>query len=551
MACCPSRFRTRQGALMRRLAFVTVVAICSLTSSAVLVAQSAPPLTPFRGLIDHLTRTTWGGVAGGSSDSNVHSISSDGRYVVFSSGAWDLVPNDYNGLDDVFLRDRMTGVTTRVSVAASGGEANGISQGTAISTNGRHVAFASGATNLVAGDSNGHWDVFVRDLDANRTVRVSVATDSAQGDADSYSASVSADGRYVAFISASTTFASGIQQYGPTQIYLHDRDADGNGVYDDAGGTTTSLVSLGIAGGRADQYCVRPRVSGDGRYVMFESGASNLHVVGNANGQNHLYVRDRQNAQTNLIDRAVTGGPSSWGINWQVSDMSDDGRFITYTSVSPDIVPFDMNWQSQVFLYDAAADPAWGTTIVSRMIDGTLANGSSYYTAVSGDGRFAAFMTAATNLAGPLPVDSFALLVRDGVDGSFTRVDMLDGDVAFDGQYPFNPSLSADGTAISFQSSAQNAVDGMYRWVSYHIFVATAFSASPMSATIPPGGASGSIDVNTTAVSGWNAVSYDDWIVLMDGGGFGAGPRAVQYFVNPNANGIVREGRIRLGSKFI
>src|SRR5206468_6221596 len=126
---------------------------------------------------------------------------------------------------------RMTGVTTRVSVAASGGDADGINQWTAISTNGRHVAFASGATNLVAGDSNGHWDVFVRDLDANRTVRVSVATDGAQGNADSYSPSVSADGRYVAFISASTTFASGIQQYGTTQIYLHDRAAERNGVY--------------------------------------------------------------------------------------------------------------------------------------------------------------------------------------------------------------------------------------------------------------------------------------------------------------------------------
>jgi len=211
-----SDYRSR---ILRTAAAAALLAFASGRSSRVVVAQSAPPtLTPFRGLIDHVTTTIWGGVASGSSDSSVHSISGDGRHVVFSSGAWDLVPNDYNGLDDVFLRDRMTGVTTRVSVAASGGEANGISQGTAISTNGRHVAFASGATNLVAGDSNGHWDIFVRDLDANRTVRVSVATDGAQGDADSYSPSVSADGRYVAFISASTTFASGIQPYGPAGL---------------------------------------------------------------------------------------------------------------------------------------------------------------------------------------------------------------------------------------------------------------------------------------------------------------------------------------------
>ena len=360
----------------------------------------------------------------------------------------------------MFLRDRTTGVTTRISVNEYGGDGDGISQMAAISTNGRHVAFASGSSNLVSGDSNNHWDVFVRDLDANRTVRISVATDGSQGDADSYAPSLSADGRYVTFISSSTTFAPNITQYGPHQIYLHDRDADGNGIYDDAGGTATSLVSIGIDMERADQSCVRARVSADGRYVMFESSATNLDPVGNPNGSHHLYLRDRQTGQTTLIDRAVTGGPSAWGISYQVSDMSDDGRFITYSSVSQDIDPFDMNWISQVFLYDAAAQPSPTNTVISRTNDGTLANGSSYYTTVSGDGRFVGFMTAATNLAGPLGANQFGLVVRDNTEGTVTRVDVLDGGIPFDGEYLFNPSLSADGTAIAFQSDARNAVQG-------------------------------------------------------------------------------------------
>jgi hypothetical protein len=537
---------------MRRLALVTVAAICIFCLPSALIAQSTPPLTPFRGLVDHISQTFWGGVPGGHSDGAVHAISGDGRYVVFSSGAWDLIPDDYNYLDDVFMRDRMLGTTSRVSVASNGAESNGFSQYPAISTNGRHIAFASGATNLVGDDTNGHWDIFVRDLDSNQTVRISLATAGTQGDADSYLPSISADGRYVSFISGATTFAPGTVQYGPMQVYIHDRDADGNGIFDEMGSTTTDLVSVGVSGGPADQYCLRPRVSTDGRYVLFESTAANLHPVGNLNGQNHLYLRDRQEAQTILIDRAVTGGPSAWGITWQGSDMSDDGRFITYTSVSQDIVPFDMNWQSQVFLYDAAADPIARTTVVSRLADGTLAAGSSYYTAVSGDGRYVAFMTDATNLAEPGPIPgNFSLIVRDNQDGSFRRVDVLEGDVPFDGQYTFNPSLSADGTAIAFQSNAQNAIDGYYAWGSHHIFVVTAFSSSPESASYPQDGGAGAIDVNTTEVSGWNASTWDNWIVLMDGGGFGAGPRTVQYLVSPNTTGIVRDGHIRVGSKFV
>ena len=117
------------------------------------------------------------------------------------------------------------------------------------------------------------------------------------------------------------------------------------------------LISVGLTGGIADDSVDSPRVSSDGRYVLFESAATNLSDVGNPNGMNHLYLRDRLTGQTALIDRAVTGGPSAWGVGYGTSDMTDDGRFITFSSISHDIVPFDMNWQSQVFLYDTVAGP--------------------------------------------------------------------------------------------------------------------------------------------------------------------------------------------------
>jgi len=219
------------------------------------------------------------------------------------SYAWDLVANDFNWNADVFLRDRMTGTTTRVSVADDGSESNDASQGATISGNGRHVAFASMASNLVAGDSNGHWDVFVRDLDRGRTVRVSVATDGSQSDGDAYWPEISADGRFVVFVSNASTFVPGAQPYQPQQAYVHDRDSDGNGVFDEPGGTSTTLASVSLSGGLADSYADNIRVSSDGRFVLFESAATNLHPVGNPNWSTHLYLRDREANQTALVPK--------------------------------------------------------------------------------------------------------------------------------------------------------------------------------------------------------------------------------------------------------
>ena len=538
---------------MRRFALVSGVVLCSLTVSPVLVGHSEgqsgpPPLTPFRGLVDHASRTMTGGVPMGVADGTIHAISADGRYVTFNTGASDLVPDDYNWSSDIFLRDRTTGIVSRVSVPDGGGESNGGSWMPAISTNGRHVVFASAATNLVAGDTNNMADVFVRDLDANRTVRVSVATGGTQGDADAGVPSISADGRFVAYLSNATTYEPGTPQYGALQVYLHDRDGDADGIFDEAGATSASRVTIGTGGGPANQGSTRPHVSADGRYVMFESDATNLDPSGYSNNQHHLYVYDRLVGQTTLIDRAVTGGPSQSGVSWSSSDMSDDGRFITFSSISPDIAPADTNGQMQVFRYDAAADPVLRTTVVTRRTDGVLGDGWSFGTTVSGDGRYVGFITSATNLAAPAPSGGLAIVVADTLDGSFTRADVVDG-VGFDGQYLFNPSLSADGTAIAFQSDASNAVNGAYTNYSWHMFVVTAFSASvpPVS---PQEGGAGSIDVNTLPVSGWDASvpSYDDWIVLTAGAEYAAGPRTLSYTVSPNPSGIVRTGRIRVGS---
>ncbi len=155
-------------------------------------------------------------------ESNHPSISADGRYVAFISKASNLVDGDTNDWTDIFVRDRETGTTERVSVANNGSQANFGSLYPFISANGRHVVFLSLATNLVSGDTNNYPDIFVRDRVAGITERVSVANDESQGNDAPELPSISADGRYVAFRSDATNLA-GEDTNGAPDIFLRDR----------------------------------------------------------------------------------------------------------------------------------------------------------------------------------------------------------------------------------------------------------------------------------------------------------------------------------------
>src|SRR3989440_135688 len=147
--------------------------------------------------------------AQGIGDSEGPSISAHGRFVAFYSSAANLVAGDTNGARDVFVRDRKTGKTTRVSVDSHGAQANGDSVAASISADGRLVAFLSSASKLVGGDTNGARDVFVRDRKARKTRRVSVDSHGAQGKGASFVPSISANGRFVAFSSVASNLVAG------------------------------------------------------------------------------------------------------------------------------------------------------------------------------------------------------------------------------------------------------------------------------------------------------------------------------------------------------
>ena len=234
-------------------------------------------------------------------------LSGDGRYIVFESFATNLVAGDSNGAMDVFRHDRVTGETVRVSVATGGAQGTGISRDAKISDDGSLVAFTSSAFDLVADDANGVSDVFLRDLAAGTTTRLSVSFTGSDADLASAEPALSGDGRFVAFSSQATNLVVG-DTNNVSDVFVRDRLAG-----------TTTRVSVSTTGGEANAASTGPSVSRDGRVVSFLSTATNL--VSGAPVQAQLYTRDIQ-AQT-------TSRPANMATAVLWGRLSGDGRYVT------------------------------------------------------------------------------------------------------------------------------------------------------------------------------------------------------------------------------
>jgi Tol biopolymer transport system component len=378
------------------------------------------------------------GVQGGSSDP---AISADGRYVTFDSLASNLVPGDTNGMYDIFVRDRTAGTTTRVSKSSAGVEGNDYSDSPSISADGRYVAFESLATNLVSGDTNGAYDIFVRDRTAGTTTLVSKNSAGVEGDSGSYSASISADGRYVTFQSSATNLVSG-DTNGMGDIFVRDRQTG-----------TTYLVSRDSAGVEGNGYSDSPSISADGRYVAFYSGSTNL-VTGDSNGYNDIFVRDRQTGTTTRVSKSSAGvegdGHSS------NPSISSDGRYVTFESMATNLVSGDTNGKRDIFVRDRQT----GTTyLVSRNSAGVEGDGQSYNPSISADGGYVTFDSGSTNLVSGDTNEAWDIFVRDRQTGTTTQVSRNSAGVEGDGS-SFYPSISADGRYVKFESTATNLVPG-------------------------------------------------------------------------------------------
>lgn len=368
-------------------------------------------------------------------DSFEPSMSADGRWVAFESRASNLVLGDFNGFSDIYLFDRLQRRTTRVSLAYNGAEPDGDCFSVSMSADARFIAFVSAASNLVPDDNNGVPDVFVKDMFSGALARVSVSSSGAQADGPSFNPRMSADGRYVVFESLAANLVEG-DDNGCSDIFL----------YDLATGVCR-LISANAQGEAGDGDSYAPAISADGSRIAFTSEAANLDD-GDINEVADIFVYE---IATGALKRITDGnGPS---LN---PHLNADGRFLVFESAATNLVEGDINGLPDVFLADLAAGRM---ELISLGRDATGANGASFSPRVNADGSIVAFISLATNLV-KVDINGVADLFTYERASGTTRIVNLSPT----GQQTFREvafvAVSPGVNLLAFDSFANNLVPG-------------------------------------------------------------------------------------------
>lgn len=384
-----------------------------------------------------------------SSTSPAASISADGRYAVFMSSASNLVSGDTNGQSDVFLRDMQTGEITRVNTTSTGAQATGGGvTGATISADGRFVLFASTATNLVSGDTNGVSDVFLKDLQTGSLTRVSTSSsgDQATG-GQSDSPTISADGRYISFFSDATNLVAG-DSNGLGDIFVKDMQT----------GLTTRVNTSSTGAQATGTFAFSPAISANGRYVVFSTGASNL-ISGDTNGMIDVFRKDLFTGEIVRVNTSASEAQGTGGLFGAYNaNISADGRYIAFSAENTNLVSGDTNGFSDIFVKDLLTG-----SIIRANTDSNGAQAVGWVSvapSLSADGRFVAFQSGATNL---VPGDTNGIddiFVKDLHTGKTERLSVSANGSQASGGNPQRVSMSADGRYVIYQAALTNLVSG-------------------------------------------------------------------------------------------
>jgi Tol biopolymer transport system component len=354
----------------------------------------------------------------GTGDSVDTALSADGRWIAFASTAGDLAPGDTWAGSDVFLHDRLTGATRLVTAGA-----NGASIEPDISEDGRLVVFGSQASNLVAADANGMGDVFVWDRDTGQTRLVSISSGGTQGENQSFDPAISGDGTTVVFASYADNLVA--LQAADDRTHIFRRSL--------AAGTTTLVdrqpgsLALGNANSRV------PATNRDGSVITFSTSATNL--VPDVDGSTTL-------AWTAVGFTNLTPGVADSG---GATDLSADGRFVAWSGPAT-LSGADGNDDDDAYLIDRATG---SRTLVSP----ASPSADSGDVDISADGRFVTYYTESPTLPGDVNGEDEDIVVWDRLSGVQRLITTGDS-------YSFQSRLSGDGSVIAFASSATNLATG-------------------------------------------------------------------------------------------
>jgi Tol biopolymer transport system component len=378
------------------------------------------------------------------------SISADGRYIAFASRATNLVGGDRNYATDVFVYDHLRDRMRLASVASNGRQGNHPSFRPRISANGRYVSFVSAADNLVRGDDNDARDVFVHDLRRGGTVIASLGDGGQLPDDGSSGAAISADGRYVTFDS----FAENLDPHAPDDSNVYVRDLRRG---------TTTLASGGL-GGPSTNSGLAPSISDDGRRVAFESFSPQL-VPGDTNGDEDVFVRDLGASTTTRASVTSSGAQADSAIHSYSygASISADGRHVGFLSSQTNLVgassqvaafvrDLDASTTSAIPFDSSGGPPLWVDTMPALSADG------GRVVVISNDQRFG------------FPGSDTHVYVFDRAAGTLTRLDQAPDGTPANGSVK-SAAVSADGRFVAFSSNATN-LDHSDREDAYNIFVA-------------------------------------------------------------------------------
>lgn len=396
-------------------------------------------------------------------NSRYNSISSDGRYVAFASEATNLtaIPvddpinhNDYN----VYIKDTQTGdiwMASKNDAGTAGG--NNDSRDPSISDDGLYVVFESRATNLVAGDNNGEYDVFIYDRLADTLVRISMDTALGESDGDSYDPVITPDGRYVAFESDATDLVTG-DGNAVKDAFVYDSLGAGNGI---------TLVSSNISGDEGNAISCDPDISDDGLFVAFASQATDLGPVTTALRYN-VFLKDLTTGAVTLLSQNSSNAEGD--ADSEYPSISADGSIVAFESAATNLDTADTNTFTDVYIWDTGV-----VELLSKDSAGDCGNGESIDASISADGSCVGFESEATDLVSNDTNGFWDVFIKNISTGAVERLSISISGPEDDDSY--NASLSSDGSYVAFDSDVELIAEDIN--TTRDVFVSSPSSAPP------------------------------------------------------------------------
>ena len=369
--------------------------------------------------------------------------SQTGQFVAYRSSATNLDSDRCDrGINQIYVSDRSTGTIRCVSVNSNGKEGDQDSFAASISADGRFVAFTSKATNLVGDEcDNGFTQIYVHDRTTGTTRCISVNSNGREANQDSDASSISADGRWIAFDSAATNLSGNKCDNGFNHIFVHDRTTG-----------KTLCVSVRSNGDEANGDSFDASISADGRFVVFHSAATNLSNLCD-NGNFHVYRHNLDSGETICVSLNNEGKQSDG--NSALASVSADGRFVAFQSNPTNVTSRCSNGFTHIYVRDTVEQR---TTCASIDNHGNQGNNNSVQSSVSSNGRFVAFVSEAMNLGGNrCTTGHMQVFVRDRAEEKTRCISLGSKKVEGNGESS-GPSMSADGSMVSFESDASNLV---------------------------------------------------------------------------------------------